>query len=136
MFRVGKPSISRFVRDKTKNNINSPEARSPIQNAVVPEIPSAEPASMNKSVPQPFKQETQKPIQPPSRPPPLPLEQNTAPDTVSPWDSTLNDDPFFSEASQEENLFRDVREDRKIAIGDDPLLSDIMDMFSQDASNK
>lgn len=134
MFRAGKPSVSRPIRDKT--NTNPPETRSPTQNAVVPRISPAEPAQPKEFVPQPFQQAPHKSLPPLQRPPPLPLEDDTMPDNVSPWDKTLHCKPFFGELPQEENLIRDVREDRRITLGNDPLIDDILKLFPNDDDNK
>lgn len=52
-------------------------------------------------------------------------------DDVQSWEKALQYRPFYAEDDDDEDLSREVREDRKILPGHDPLISKILELYPE-----
>lgn len=137
MFRTRKPSVTRTKHDKP-NLVAIPELQPQVPHAIVPDLVAvkketcAHPAHAVKPEALPLVKcngdDATKELPKRSAPPTIAPDQPM--DLVHHWERTLEYKPFFSDDS-EEDLYREVRADRAIEMGNDPLIKQILDMFPE-----
>lgn len=138
MFRTRKPSVTRTKHEKT-NPILVPDAQSEVPHAIVPGLAptkretATRPVSLQHETlpPKVCTEGTVKDI-------PHQIANNLVAaqsvEDVLDWERALEYKPFFSD-DDHEDMFREVREDRRIEIGKDPLINQILDMFPETPSD-
>lgn len=134
MFRASKPSVSRTKHEKG-NTPPAPQSTSKIPPAIVrdPTPPVKDvhvfPVPVHESQPSTEPSSVGQALKPD---PALPAPKEVTKHNVQRQEQALVCRPFLAEIEDEgENLFREVREDRKIEMGNDPLIAQILDMFPE-----
>lgn len=138
MFRTRKPSVTRTKHHKT-NPILIFDPQSQVPHAIVPDLVPTKKETTTRPVPlqQPETLPAKNCMEHAVKDVPQYIASNVVAaqpvEDVLDWERALEYKPFFSEDDQED-LFRQVREDRKIEIGKDLLVNQILDMFPETPS--